>query len=71
MKLEVGKRYVRRDGTITPPLMVDPWGWEDTLIDPETEMVYFSDGDDDYTSFVFSFRKDMKDLVAIYQGDEE
>jgi len=30
-----GKRYIRRDGTVSPPLVVDHY--EEYLVDPETK----------------------------------
>lgn len=70
LKIEAGKRYVRRDGSVTPPLMVDPLGFEDIVVDPVTEMVYSSKEGNERGAFVFSFAEDEWDLVSAYEGDK-
>lgn len=66
MKLEVGKRYVRRDGTVTPPLVVDQWN-SDWLCDPEHDIAY----DNSFLGHqVFSFQEDECDLMEEYKGEE-
>lgn len=65
MKLEVGKRYVRRNGTVTAPLELaqhnDP---EDQLafpfFDPDRELTYSEDG-----SWLLS--ESRMDLVREYE----
>lgn len=69
MKLEAGKRYVRRDGTVTPPLVVDLWT-EGFLQDPETEFI-FDSRDEELGDCVFVSEKNPKDLVAPYEGHGE
>ena len=63
MKLEVGKRYVRRDGTVTPPLTLDNDG---DFLDPETMMAF---DNDDFGNLVFgSFMIRMEsDLMQEYE----
>ena len=43
MIIEIGKRYVRRDGSITEPMVEDPWGWSWATWDKETKLVYSSE----------------------------
>jgi hypothetical protein len=72
MKLEAGKRYVRRDGTITPPL--EPCHRSDWLLDPETEFYFAWDDElpeetdpDDYPAdwnTRVSGPEDPKDIVG-------
>lgn len=70
LKVEAGKRYVRRDGSVTPPLMVDPLGWDNIVIDPQTELIYSSQEGDERGPFVFSFREDAYDLMSVYEGED-
>lgn len=60
MKPEIGKHYIRRDGTISPALIADTWGWENHVQDPETGMVFGENGQ------VFTYRNDEYDLVKEY-----
>jgi hypothetical protein len=59
LPLAAGKRYFRRDGSITPPLTLNPAG--DGLQDPETR--YYFPPDDPLVLFE---PDDPKDLVADY-----
>lgn len=67
MKLEAGKRYVRRDGTISGELELYPRGW---LQDPDTSL-FFDPSDEEFGHLVFVGTKSCaKDLVKEYEGDE-
>lgn len=73
MKLEVGKRYVRRDDTVSPKLVYDPYGDEEDgnywLLDEETGFVYSDYEADGNMVAPFSFGKHPKDLMEEYKGD--
>lgn len=60
MKPEAGKRYIRRDGSVSPALIPDTWGWGNHVQDPETEMVFVENGQ------VFTYQNDGYDLVEEY-----
>ncbi len=64
MKIEVGKRYVRRDGTVTKPLEPDFMD-TDHALDPETGFLYGThDGKLDHQ--VFSHMQMAADLISEY-----
>lgn len=72
MKLKDGKRYIRRDGTVSPELVYDPYGPEENgdywLYDEETKFVY-SDQDVNGNMVTPSLGKHPKDLMEEYKGD--
>lgn len=63
MKLEAGRRYVRRDNTVTPPLVMDMD--EGYLYDPENKLYYdHLDPKDGWRIFPSSRKNHAADLVA-------
>jgi hypothetical protein len=65
MKIEVGKRYVRRDSTITKPLVPDYMPDSDFALDPETELAYGTRGEP-LDHQVFTHRQMHADLMSEY-----
>ena len=55
MKIEVGKRYIRRDGSVTPPLVT----LDGLISDPETGYVFR-----DFDGHVYTDDDGPKDLVS-------
>lgn len=70
MKLEVGKRYVRRDGTISPNLVYDIYGSEEFgeywLFDEDTKFVY-SDQEVNGNMVTPTLGEHPKDLLEEYK----
>lgn len=66
-KIVAGRRYVRRNGTITPPLVVsrfhDYW-----LSDPETGMAYSDDPETGHLA-IPGFGEHRHDLLAEAEED--
>jgi hypothetical protein len=64
MKIEIGKRYVRRDGSVTKPLEPDFMD-TDYALDPDTQFVYGTHGEK-LDHQVFSYMQMAADLVEEY-----
>jgi hypothetical protein len=65
MKIEVGKRYVRRNWTTTPPLIEDFVPGTGFALDPETGFVFGEDFNGKPNQ-VFSYRLHDCDLMSEY-----
>lgn len=65
LKLEVGKRYIRRDGFVTAPLTKNPISAGYPFWDPKEENSYTEDG-----AFFSSGSESRRDLVAEYVEPE-
>jgi hypothetical protein len=62
-ELKLGGRYVRRDGTVTPPLETS-LHWRGGLTDPETGADYDPKSDEGH--FYYEGDTHELDLVAVY-----
>lgn len=68
MKLEVGKRYVRRNNTVTPPLRK----FRPFLIDRKTLLMYDPEDEErGWMAFPVSKTEHEHDLMKPYEGDDE
>lgn len=65
MKIEVGKRYVRRDGSVTPPLEPDFFTDTGFALEPERDFVYGTFGKPTDHQ-VFSSEEHAADLISEY-----
>jgi hypothetical protein len=65
MKIEVGKRYVRRDGSVTPVLSEDWVPGTGYAHDTESSFVYDTKGGP-LDHQVFSYKKHPYDLISEY-----
>lgn len=68
LSIEAGKRYKRRDGSITPELVLKDNG-EGFLMDPQQGWDY--DPESDFGHQVVEFKGAMHphDLIEVYEGD--
>lgn len=65
MKIEIGKRYVRRDGTVTPLLIADFVPETHFAYDKDSHFVYSTKGEP-LDHQVFSYMEHPCDLMMEY-----